>query len=416
MMWRRVLVVTTALAALGVPAALLLPQLFGGDGQPDRAADAEVLAVELGAWETPLRSCLQQSDQPGSATPCVRELVHQATDEGDYGAALAALRVAVEEEPDMVGRCHNETHLVGEEAVASGFTLQQVYEVPFADCRFGFYHGGLATHTEELDLEQLSSELGGLCDYFGGADSEAAQECVHVLGHFVYDRTDDDVAQAMQVCELYPDGELAARCVDGVLMQATDLVRSTISDDGQEQPFDQQRAAAIWGDSREQQQATLLDTCASLDIEYVAYVCYTNVPQTAFVLWDGDRQAVAESCLKVEEKTFKRACFEGVAASALGSIGWDPQEIAASCHAIDHEFSRYCMKSMAFSFGLQDTPERAARVCELAMDHELDDCQRGLQRGQDARAQLERDTGSAPPPPPEGAPADQGSDYDLYSQ
>ena len=131
----------------------------------------------------------------------------------------------------------------------------------------------------------------------------------------------------------------------------------------------------------------MLDLCSSLPNPDMTYVCYTNVSQTLAVLWREDYTAVTGVCESVPRE-WRRACFEGVAASAFTLRSWDPRGIADACHASKSLDTKYCIASMAHSFGMQDIPERAKLVCDLARDYEREECMRGLDDGARIAAEL----------------------------
>lgn len=167
-------------------------------------------------------------------------------------------------------------------------------------------------------------------------------------------------------------------------MQAIDLARPGISD-----PTDPAAdlIAATWGSTQAEQRQRTLDLCSSLPNSDMTYVCYTNVSQTLAVLWQEDYEAVTGVCESIDD-AWRRACFEGVAASAFTLRSWDPRGIADACHASTSSDTKYCIASMAHSFGMQDVPERAKVVCDLARDYEKKECLRGLRDGARIAAEL----------------------------
>lgn len=377
---RNIIIAAAASAGVGLAAAALF---LGGDGG-EPPADASQIVIEVGAYRGPLEGCLARQNSPTETSGCVRELAREATGVGAWGAALAMLRESVERHQDMVGRCHNETHLVGEALYDAGTPLEVLYAVPFPDCRFGFYHGGLTSHTRDMDLEELSAALPSLCAFFGNELVPATQECVHVLGHFIFDRAGTDLPAAFERCMEFIPEELRSRCVDGVLMQAVDTVRPAVVDrDHPARPV----LDRVWGADRDTQRQRVLEVCAQLGSASAAYVCYTNISQAATVLWEKDFPAVHELCLALDSR-WHRPCFEGIAASGFASLDWDASLIADACHASDSPATVYCIGSMAFTFGLQDSPARAAEVCELARPYERDACTEGVERGIKVRSSL----------------------------
>lgn len=351
---------------------------------------ASDVVIELQDYTGPTNACLQRPT-PGEQSGCLIDLSRAATESGQFGAALAILREGVSRSEDMVGRCHNETHEVGWALAESGMPLAQLYEVPFPDCRFGFYHGGMTQVAEDFTLDELVEALPALCASFGSAELNSTQECVHATGHLLTDRLGSDLSGALQACSAFQEQSLQGRCADGVLMQAIDLVRPGVEDP---QDPSAQQIVDTWGATREEQERSVRTLCDGLPNSDMVYVCYTNVSQTLAVLWKEDYVNVTRVCDESPQE-WRRACYEGVAASAFTLRSWDPRGIAEACHASNAEETKYCMGSMAHSFGLQDTPDRAALVCDLARKYERKACLEGVQAGAAIRAELFSTTGAS---------------------
>lgn len=367
---------------------------FGGTGRTD-------LVVTLDGWEDRVEACLRQ-DPEAFAGKCIQDLAERAGRQGDIGGGLAILREGSSRNQTLTGKCHNATHGLGKEAIARGVTLQEAYAVDFADCRFGFYHGALEAHTANLDLEALRRELPTLCASFGDETSAATGECVHVLGHFVFDRTKPDVAYGMTVCAKLGSSRLQGRCVDGLLMQGVDLVRSAVDDPDHER---RELLVSVWGPDAAVQESTVRALCASATDNTIIYTCYTNASQALAVLWSFDYPDVHRFCESVEEQ-WRRPCFEGIAASGFTGLDWDVEAIAGACHAGDDDNTKYCMETLSLTFALQGSREQRELVCSFARDYETIACRDGIERGLTIREQLGADVSGAGP----------SDDYDVYSE
>lgn len=362
---RRLLLLLLPLVA---GALVLVPVLT-----PERGID---LTISLAGWEERFDACMGETPE-AKAGKCIQDLAEEAGLRGEIGAGLAILREGVSRNQTLTGKCHNATHGLGKATIEQGGTLATAYAVEFPDCRFGFYHGALESHTRDLDLADLRAQMPTLCAAFGDEDSAATGECVHVLGHFVFDRVKPDVEAGLATCTSLPQIRLQGRCVDGLLMQGVDLVRSAVGERGHERYGD---LVEIWGEDRAAQQQTVEDICAGSREGQIVYTCYTNASQALAVLWERDYPAVHIYCESVDEE-WQRACFEGIAASGFQSLDWDIKAIADACHAGENENTRYCMQTLALTFALQGTPEQWASVCPLARTHEKDACVEGLEQG-----------------------------------
>ena len=386
---RRFLLLLLPLAAAAVGAYALLA--------PERGID---LTISLDGWETRVAECERETPE-ARAGKCIQDLAAEAGRVGDIGAGLAILRRGVNTNTTLTGKCHNATHGLGQATIEQGGTLAQAYAVEFPDCRFGYYHGALEYHTRDLDLAELRAQMPELCSPFGGEDSDATGECVHVLGHFVFDRVQPDIRAGLSTCTALKELRLQGRCVDGLLMQGVDVVRPAVREIGHKRRDDLE---AIWGTDRDAQRRTVDAICAASDEGQIVYTCYTNASQALAVLWDLDYPAVHAYCEEVADE-WRRACFEGIAASGFQSLDWDIAAIADACHAGDDENTRYCMQTLAFTFALQGTPEQYAAVCPLAREHEKEACAEGVNQGLAMRTSIAGGVGPG-----------NRDDYEIYSR
>jgi len=388
---RRLLLLLLPLVA---GALVLVPVLT-----PERGID---LSISLSGWEDRFEACMGETPE-AKAGECIQDLAEEAGMRGEIGAGLAILREGVTKNQTLTGKCHNATHGLGQATIEQGGTLELAYGVEFPDCRFGYYHGALESHTKDLDLGELRTQLPNLCAPFGDENSAATGECVHVLGHFVFDRVKPDIETGLATCMILPQVRLQGRCADGLLMQGVDLVRSAVGDPDHERYED---LVTIWGEDRATQQRTVDGICASSREGQIVYTCYTNASQALAVLWERDYPAVHTYCESVATE-WQRACFEGIAASGFQSLDWDIEAIAEACHAGDNENTRYCMQTLALTFALQGTPEQWSAVCPLARPYERDACAEGLKQGLSMRESI---AGGA------GGVGTNRDDYEIFSQ
>lgn len=350
---------------------------------PERGID---LTVSMERWDERFDLCMGETPE-AKAGKCIQDLAAEAGRRGEIGAGLAILREGVRRNPTLTGKCHNATHGLGQATIEQGGTLERAYAVDFPDCRFGYYHGALESYTKDLELAELRAQMPELCAPFGDENSAATGECVHVLGHFVFDRVKPDVSAGLDACTTLPQVRLQGRCVDGLLMQGVDLVRSAVDDPRHPRYGD---LVEIWGADRDAQRRTVDRICAEPTEGQIVYTCYTNASQALAVLWARDYPAVHAYCESVDPQ-WQRACFEGIAASGFQSLDWDIEAIADACHAGTNENTRYCMQTLALTFALQGTPEQRASVCPLAREHEREACAAGLEQGLSMRASISGD-------------------------
>lgn len=329
------------------------------------------LTFETGKWQTRATACYELNAVEVSG--CVIDLVSVISESGDIGAGVAVLQQSITRSQDIVGKCHNASHTIGRAAIARGAQLEQVYTIPFPDCRFGLYHGALEEYVVDMNRSELLEKMPDLCSYFGDAGSYATQECVHVLGHFVFNRSGDNIELAVNDCDIFKQDQLKSRCVDGTLMQATDVVRDSV-----ETKADLARREKIWGGTKDEQTNTLTNICESITTDTVKYVCYTNAPQTLSVLWDADYPAIHAFC---DDASIKEACYQGIAASGFTVYSWDIEDISKACYAGTQAGARACIDSMAFSYAIVSGARASTDMCMHVLPADKTICEQGRDRG-----------------------------------
>jgi hypothetical protein len=357
------------------------------------------LEIRLGGWRSQYENCLGESPE-SRASKCIQDLSTKASGSGDIGGALAILREGLTKNATLAGKCHAVVHTVGQNAIEKGVGLFETYAVPFTDCRFGFYHGALEAHTRSLDLTTIKRDLDKFCEPFGDEKNPAMGECVHVLGHFIYDRVKPEIREGLGVCEQLAAASLQGRCSDGVLMQSIDYIKPAVGNpDHERYPM----LEATWGIGREEQMQRGADICSSVKTPQATYICHTNIPQALTVLWKGDYPALHAYCKDKVGAEWQQPCFEGVAAGGFAWFDWDEKKIVEACHASDNPDTKYCIGTLAFTYVLYSSPERARAICALTKEHELQTCLEQVEAGVQARDGIAG-----------GLPTDE--DYGIYSQ
>lgn len=377
-------------AVLAISGALVVAR--GGGGRVN-------LEVRMGGWQSQYDECLVETPE-SRASKCLQDLSTKASGSGDIGGALAILREGLTKNATLAGKCHAVVHTVGQNAIEKGLDLFEAYEIPFTDCRFGFYHGALEAYTRDLSLERLRGGLNDFCKPFGDETNPAMGECVHVLGHFIYDRVRPEITEGLGICEEIPAAALQGRCSDGVLMQSIDYIKPAIGNpDHERYPL----IEATWGSTPEEQMRRGEAICRGVNSPQATYICHTNIPQALTVLWNGDYPALHEYCTTKVPQQWHQPCFEGIAAGGFAFLDWDEKKIVGACHASEDPSTKYCIGTLAFTYVLYSNPDRARAICTLAREYEQQTCFEQVEAGIKARDGIAG-----------GLPTDE--DYGIYSE
>lgn len=371
---------------VAVAAAALL--LGGGGialalGQATPVTAASEVVIELGNYGDPLKKCLS-ADKPEARYACGNALIRTAVDNRDFGQALALQRSAIEHDPEaFVGPCHADAHWLGEEIARAGMPYEEAYRIPFADCRYGFYHGALSANLESLDFDGVRAGLNEYCAYFGDPLLDPSQECIHVTGHFLVDRSDGDVRKALDACTEYAVPASYERCVAGVIMQLIFLMTYSA-----EVPEAEAEAYAekVWG-SREAGARLLPELCREIR-EDAQGPCVSRLALMWDSVWPGEWARMGEECATYADVTWRHNCYEGILAVPLNKGVWDPVKLTEVCAALTEEGEDRCVRSLAITIGTQLPDVALGDVCGGVPDRLARECQEWLDEGRAIRDRM----------------------------
>lgn len=116
--------------------------------------------------------------------------------------------------------CHGLTHSIGNAAVDTYATIAEAYKYGDNFCSSGYYHGVLEGVVKKNNGD-LASQVDTICQDVPGKEkySAAYHNCVHGLGHGVMAYSDNELFDALQLCDILNGRWERDSCYTGVFME-----------------------------------------------------------------------------------------------------------------------------------------------------------------------------------------------------
>ncbi len=157
------------------------------------------------------------------ATPsCMRLYMTRLTETFGSPTAFSSLKKQYAQRPEVVSECHQLTHAIGNAVaklhqgnIAEAFTSGDSF------CWSGFYHGVVEEAIFLMGKEKFLSEANNLCSQIEGRDRYSFDyyNCVHGLGHGLMGITDNELFEALPLCDRLNGYWEKNSCYGGVYME-----------------------------------------------------------------------------------------------------------------------------------------------------------------------------------------------------
>jgi len=228
-------------------------------------------------------------------------------------AAFLDLKVRYDENTLVRSLCHPLVHVIGREAAQRYPDVGEAYIQGDHFCWSGYYHGvmeGILRDVAPADLPQM---INGICDSIPGKATYSFYyyNCVHGLGHGVMYVTQNELFEALELCDSIDGQWEKESCYGGVFMEnvITDFENHFTKYLKPQEP---------------------LYPCTAVP-EKNKHVCY--LMQTSYVLkQNGYNFADAfEQCSGVTGENHQITCYQSIGRDASGSTVSDAQRTKAYC-------------------------------------------------------------------------------------
>jgi len=208
--------------------------------------------------------------------------------------------------------CHPLVHVIGRTAVEKYPNVADAYREGDHFCWSGYYHGVMEAMLYDTEPEDLPKTINNICDSIPGKASYSFDyyNCVHGLGHGVMYVTQNELFDALLMCDNLEGTWEKESCYGGVFMEnvITDFENHFTKYLKPEEP---------------------LYPCTEV-AEKNKHACY--LMQTSYILKTNGYNFVDafEKCSTIEE-WHKNTCYESIGRDASGSTVSDVQRTKAHC-------------------------------------------------------------------------------------
>lgn len=263
---------------------------------------------------------------------------------------------ANEAKPEFFMRCHQTAHFLGQERYHQLKDVKQVFVEATSACLGGVYHGTIEGYFIDngilLDGEHFDKAGPAAATVCAKPeDYEIPQhfiECLHGLGHAVMFITDDDLLEALKLCDNLDNQENRELCYSGALMQN----------------FDER--AVLDHPSKYVKADDLYYPCPILEKQYQNQ-CYSY---GVLVRTQSDVQKSIAVCAGVPSD-YQLACFQTIGRDQT-ILTADVEDLKNRCDLFPTNFRRDCVAGVGYNlvvrFGLESS--LAAQFCSLGTTHQ----------------------------------------------
>lgn len=226
--------------------------------------------------------------------------------------AFADLKVRYDENAVVRSLCHPLVHVMGRVAAKKYQNVAEAYRQGDHFCWSGYYHGVMEGILYETTPEDLPDVINGICESIPGKESYSFDyyNCVHGMGHGVMYITQNELFDALALCDNLEGEWEKESCYGGVFME------NVITD------FENHFTKYL--KPREP-----LYPCTAVP-EKNKHACY--LMQTSYVLKQNgyDFADAFEQCSTIEEQ-HQHTCYQSIGRDASGSTVSDVQRTKAYC-------------------------------------------------------------------------------------
>lgn len=230
-----------AIGIIGIAGALVAYGFFGfSESQEENASVEEGIAYEEGEDQTdlfPARSQEQVQEvkdkdtefeqaeeiDPNTCTDyyCFEKHYQKVVAEQSIAQAFSDLKVRYDKSPLVRSLCHPFAHVIGRAAVEKYPDVADAYTKGDHFCWSGYYHGVMEKILYDTPQEDLPATINAICDSVPGKASYSFDyyNCVHGLGHGVMYVTDNELFDALVMCDNLDGSWEQESCYGGVFME-----------------------------------------------------------------------------------------------------------------------------------------------------------------------------------------------------
>ena len=214
-------------------------------------------------------------------------------------AAFDELKRLYKLDPDTISMCHQITHIIGRASAEKYKDVGGAFQEGNSFCWSGYYHGVMEGILSDYSLNNLKNKINTICSNIAGKESYTFDyyNCVHGLGHGIMYISNNELFDALKVCD-YLDGWWEQNsCYGGVFME------NIITDD--KNHF-----------TKYLKEDDVYYPCNAVEEKY-KYSCYLMQTSHMLDLTDWDFSKVFGLCSQID-KPYIDTCYQSLGRDASG--------------------------------------------------------------------------------------------------
>ena len=243
---------------------------------------------------------------------CFEERYKDLVANNSIAAAFVDLKVRYDENVQVRSLCHPLVHVIGRAAVKKYPDVGEAYRKGDSFCWSGYYHGVMEGILRKTASQDLPHVMNNICESIPGKDAYSFDyyNCVHGLGHGVMYITQNELFDALILCDSLEGTWERESCYGGVFMEnvITDFENHFTNYLRPEEP---------------------LYPCTAVP-EKNKHACY--LMQTSYMLKTNGYNFIDAfaQCSTVEDE-HKNTCYQSIGRDASGSTLSDVARTSAYC-------------------------------------------------------------------------------------
>lgn len=141
--------------------------------------------------------------------------------ETDTKKAFEDVKTAYDTSAYVKSNCHQIAHIIGREAGKKYKTVSSAYQQGDNFCWSGYYHGVMEAVTAQTGKEVVLTQINEICAELKLAEEYSFQHynCVHGLGHGIMQLKENQLFEALTVCDGLTGSWQQESCQGGVFME-----------------------------------------------------------------------------------------------------------------------------------------------------------------------------------------------------
>ena len=298
---------------------------------PINAAPASTTPAKTQKTADALKAQVSQKGVPplptdcGSVFDCYQKYYQDLVKNFGVPEAFTRLKQQYQNNSYVQAQCHPLTHIIGQAATDLYPDVAQAYAHGDSFCWSGYYHGVMEGMLDKIGRDNFPKTLNTDCSTLPGKATYSFDyfNCVHGLGHAVMDFNNDEIFDALKMCDSLDGSWEKASCYGGVFME------NVIIDN--KNHF-----------TKYLKKDDLLYPCDAVDQPYKQQ-CYLMQTSYALKINNGDFKATFALCQKADVG-FEAICDQSLGRDASSRSSYNVESIKNICQmGTDINQQGYCV-------------------------------------------------------------------------